>query len=114
VKDLEAAEFTTRQAEAVARLWQRGREADVAELATKQDVALLRADLALTRAELERRIDGVEAGLGRRIDGVETALGRRADRLENRIETLGQQLTIRLGLMLAAAVSLVGGLVALF
>lgn len=49
VKDLRAAEFSERQAKAVAELWRRSREADLSQLVTK-------TDLELELARLENRL----------------------------------------------------------
>jgi multidrug resistance efflux pump len=94
-KRFKEAKLTEEQAELLAETFRETREAELAQMATK-------ADLALLREELVRRIDGVAADLGRRIDGVEAKL----DGIEAR-------LTVRLGGMLAAVV-LVGALVAIF
>jgi hypothetical protein len=71
------------------------RETELGELATRQDVALVRAAVESSGNSLkaERREEVLK--LERRIDG-----------LENRIEGLGQRLTIRLGLMIGAGVAI--------
>lgn len=51
-KDLRASDFSERQAEGLARALRRTREFDLADLATKNDLALLKNDLALLKAEL--------------------------------------------------------------
>jgi hypothetical protein len=135
-KRFKEAKLTEEQAELLAETFRETREAELAQMATKADLALLREELVrridgiaadLGRridgiaADLGRRIDGLEADLGRRIDGVEAAmgslderLGRRIDGLEGKLDGIEARLTVRLGGMLAAAVVLVGALVALF
>jgi hypothetical protein len=76
------------QAEVFAESFREAREAELAELATKHDIALVRADLREEILKIERRIDG----------------------LENRIEGLGQKLTIRLGLMIGAGVAILAAI----
>ena len=121
------------RAEAFAEGLREVHESRVGELVTKAELALaverlerridgiearLGARIDGVEARLSARIDGVEAPLGARIDGVEAQLGARIDGVEAqlgaRIDALGKDLTIRLGWMLAAAVVLVGALVAIF
>jgi hypothetical protein len=142
-KRFKEAKLTDEQAELLAETFRETHEAELSQVATKADLALLREELSrridaiaadlgrridAIAADLGHRIDGVEAAmasleerLGRRIDGVEAAmasleerLGRRIDGLEAKLAGLEARLTIRLGGMLAAAVVLVGALVAIF
>ena len=76
--------------------------------------AVTKAELALAVERLERRIDGVEARFEAKIDELGARLDAKIDGVEARLDALGKDLTIRLGLMLAAAVTIVGGLVAIF
>ena len=116
-KRFKDARLTDEQAELLAEVFRETREAEVAQLATKSDLALLREELGRRIDEvgnsLGRRIDEVENSLGRRIDEVENALGRRMDGLDHRLDGLEQRLVVKLGGMMAAAVVLVGALVAL-
>jgi hypothetical protein len=84
VKDLKSAGFTDEQAEAVTRAVKRSHELDFSDLATKADVAALRADTAALGARLEARLDGVEARLEARLDGVEARLEARLDGIDAR------------------------------
>jgi hypothetical protein len=54
LKDLKSAGFTDEQAEAVARAVKRAHDVDLCDLATKADLAVLRAEIAnlATKAEL--------------------------------------------------------------
>ena len=51
-RDLEAAGIERRQAEAIAGAMRRAATADHAELATKADVAVVKADVAALRSEM--------------------------------------------------------------
>lgn len=82
---------------------------------------VLRYELDALEDRLSGRVDDLDRGLSTRIDQAENnlrgridALEKRIDRLDQRIDTLGKDLIIRLGGMLAAAVVIVGALVALF
>ena len=69
-KDLQAASFSTQQAEALARLLRERQEADLTQLATKGDVAALRAELV----QLEQRLTIKLGGMLALAVGVTTAL----------------------------------------
>ena len=60
-KDLQAASFTTPQAEALARLLRERQEADLTQLATKGDLTALRADLTLLEQRLTIKLGGMLA-----------------------------------------------------
>jgi chromosome segregation ATPase len=142
-KRFKEVKLSEEQAELLAETFREAHEAELAEVASKADLAILREELGRRidaldakidaveaklghridelEAKLERqidaldaKIDAVEARLGRRIDDVEAKLGRRIDGLDAKIDGLEARLTIRLGGMLAAAVVLVGALVAIF
>lgn len=98
------------------------------ELAAAEERLSRRIDALETRQkQMEIRLDGLEQRMDRleqrmdrleqRMDRLEQrmdALEERVGRLELRIETLGRDLTIRLGAMMAASIGLVGALVAIF
>jgi vacuolar-type H+-ATPase subunit I/STV1 len=113
-KRFKEVKLSEEQAELLAETFREAHAAELGEVATKADLALLRADMTLLREELGHRIDEVESKLGRRIDEVESKLGRRIDGLEAKIDGLEARLTVRLGGMLAAGIVLVGALVAIF
>lgn len=92
VKRLVGSGMVEPQAEAVVDLIKQAHD----EVATRE---VLKYELALVEERIAARFTGVE----RRIDGV-----------EGKVHSLGKDLTIRLGGMLAAAVALVGALVAIF
>jgi hypothetical protein len=83
------------QAEVFADSLRELRETELGELATKQDVALVRAAVESSGNSLKAELREEVLKLERQIDG-----------LENRIEGLGQRLTIRLGLMIGAGVAI--------
>lgn len=60
-KDLQAASFTAPQAEALAKLLRERQEADLTQLATKADIAALRADLTLLEQRLTIKLGGMLA-----------------------------------------------------
>jgi hypothetical protein len=59
VKELKAAGFTDEQAEAVTRAVRRAQDIDLSNLATKQDIAQLRTEMAELRAELIKWVVGI-------------------------------------------------------
>lgn len=56
VKDLKAAGFTDDQAEAVTRAVKNAREIDLSALATKADLASVKAELAILAAKLDNMV----------------------------------------------------------
>jgi predicted phage-related endonuclease len=100
VKKLVAGGFTERQAEAQT-------EALVAvieeNLATKQDIELIRRDMKELEASLRRDMKELETNLRRDMKELETNLRRDMKELELR-------LTVPLGVMLAAAIGIITAL----
>ena len=97
--------------------------------ATKDDIAGVKKDMESMEQRLNVRIDGLEQRLNVRIDGLEQSLNVRIDGLEQslnvRIENseqrlianmdiLKQNMTIRLGTMVAAGVGVLAALMTLF
>lgn len=60
-KDLQAASFTPTQAEALARLLRERQEADLSQLATKADLAMLRTELVQLEQRLIIKLGGMLA-----------------------------------------------------
>ena len=56
-------------------------------------------------ARLSERINALDARLSERIDRIDTHLNERIDRINDRFERQTLQLTVRLGVMLAAAIA---------
>ena len=86
---LKAAGFSEAQAEALADL---NRDMVVPDLATKEDVAAVRDDLDAVEKRLEASVDT------------------QGERLRAAMEALGLRLTVRLGVMIAGAVAILGAL----
>ena len=124
-KRLREAEFTEKQAEALAAA-----VAEIIEsrLATKEDIALLQRDIEQLRAEVKRDIEGLRreteglrVELKKDIEELRAELKRDMKELELRLEEkismtelrLKHDLTLRLGLMMTAAVAIVAALVKL-
>ena len=135
-KRLREAEFTEKQAEALATA-----VAEIIEsrLATKEDIALLQRDIEQLRTELKRDIEELRLstqrdieGLRREIEGLRVELKRDIEELRTELKRdieelraevkrdmkemelrLKHDLTLRLGLMMTAAVAIVAALVKL-
>jgi hypothetical protein len=58
-KRLKSAGFAEAQAEAITGLLRETRDADLSQLATKDDLTLLRADLEILRGDLTIRLGGM-------------------------------------------------------
>ncbi|MDD3579735.1 MAG: hypothetical protein PHW74_01795 [Desulfobacca sp.] len=102
-KRLREAGFSEKQAEALATA-----VAEIIEsrLATKEDVALLQRDIEQLRGELKRDIEELRGEVKRDIE----SLRRDMQELELRLK---HDLTLRLGIMMTAAVAIVATLVKL-
>jgi hypothetical protein len=96
---LKAAGFSEAQAEALADA---NRELLMSDLATKDDVALLRGDTVSVRTEM--------AGMEQKLRGDMVSMEQRQ---QAAIEALGLRLTIRLGMMMGAAVAILGAILRL-
>jgi hypothetical protein len=99
-KRLKSLGFTDQQAEGVAEMMGENRETDLADLATRSDLAAL---TATTRSDLE----ALAATTKKDMEQLE-------QRLKKDLELLEQRLTIKLGLMLGAGIAVVATLVGLF
>jgi membrane-bound ClpP family serine protease len=79
VKDLTAAGFTDAQAEALTQALRHVQQIDLSDLATKADLAAVRAematkaDLAILRAELETKMAELKADILRWVFGISVA-----------------------------------------
>jgi hypothetical protein len=94
VEKLEAAGVPHAQAKATAEAFA---EATSQELATKADLALLRADLDLVRSQLETKIDKVELRLEAKIEATKSEI------VKWQFGTIGFQTLVILGAVLALA-----------
>ncbi|MDD3581613.1 MAG: hypothetical protein PHW74_11395 [Desulfobacca sp.] len=106
-KRLREAEFTEKQAEALATA-----VAEIIEsrLATKEDIALLQRDIEQLRADVKRDIEELRAELKRDMKELELRLEEKISMTELRLK---HDLTLRLGIMMTAAVAIVAALVKL-
>ena len=100
VRRLEEVGVERRVAEAQAEVV---RDYILAEVATKDDIERLRAEVAADHRRLEERLDGLEQRMDGKLDGLE-------QRIDGKLEGLEQRMTIKLGGMLIVAV---GALLAL-
>lgn len=73
VKDLTAAGFTDAQAEALTQALRQVQQIDLSDLASKADIADLRKDLAILRAELETKMAEHKAEVIRWVFGISIA-----------------------------------------
>lgn len=83
IKRLKAANMTEEQAEVIVDGINAARESDLQNLATKSDVAALKADLQEVESSLNAKIDKVESFLNAKIDKVESSLNAKIDKLES-------------------------------
>jgi hypothetical protein len=91
-KRLRNAGFSEPQAEAVTGVVRDARDADLSELATKADLAPIKADLAQLEARLRAELSQLESRLRTEIAA-----------LRSEMEILRRDLTIRLGSMIVVA-----------
>ena len=70
IKSLTSAGFSEAQAEAMASLVTSSRQADTSELATKADLAVVRAELTTAKSDLEACISKSEADIIKRVAGL--------------------------------------------
>ena len=104
---LKAAGFSEAQAEALADA---NRELLMSDLATKDDIAALRGDLAAMEQRQRNDMLGVDQKLAAMDQRLRVDMASMEQRLEARIEALGLRLTIRLGVMMGTAVAILGAI----
>jgi hypothetical protein len=105
VKELKAAGFSDEQAEAVTRVVRRAQDIDLSDLATKADLAAVKADLNGKIDSLESRVYAKIDSLGSRIDTKIEAL--RADLIKWVFGVIGFQTLIIVGAIIALTKALV-------
>ncbi|WP_440867700.1 coiled-coil domain-containing protein [Symbiopectobacterium purcellii] len=130
VETLENAGLPKDQAKAISLVVRKSHE--VADLATKRDLEDVRKDLSADIAEVKREIADVRKDLSAEIADVRKDLSAEIadvrkdlsaeiadvrkdmtagfDKINDKFEKLGMQMTIRLGLMVAAAVSIIAAI----
>ncbi|MGX8939636.1 DUF1640 domain-containing protein [Symbiopectobacterium sp. Eva_TO] len=89
-EELQTAGLTSQQAKAISLVVRKSHE--VADVATKRDLEDVRKDLTVQIADVRK---DMTAGF---------------DKINDKFEKLGMQMTIRLGLMVAAAVSIIAAI----
>ena len=121
VEELKEAGYPENQAQAQIRIWNHIVDS---ELATKRDIKELDIKIESVKSELKRdikeldiKIESVKSELKRdikeldiKIESVKSELKRDIKELEFKIKELESRLTIKLGVMLAAAVTLLAAL----
>ncbi|WP_440863055.1 coiled-coil domain-containing protein [Symbiopectobacterium purcellii] len=119
VETLENAGLPKDQAKAISLVVRKSHE--VADLATKRDLDDVRKDLSADIAEVKREIADVRKDIDARFEKNEAQMQARFEKTEAQIadvrkdmtagfDKLGMQMTIRLGLMVAAAVSIIAAI----
>jgi hypothetical protein len=101
-KDLRESDFTEKQAEALARVLRTSREADLSELATKADIALLRSDMNALRTDM----NALRAELKSDIAGTRSDLEKQITELRGDMKVLRWMIGAVLALVTAAVVRL--------
>ncbi|MGL9724548.1 DUF1640 domain-containing protein [Sodalis sp. (in: enterobacteria)] len=89
----------------------------MADVATKADIAEVKCDIADVRKDMEVRFEKTDAqiadvrkDLSAEIADVRKDMAAGFDKVNDKFEKLGMQMTIRLGLMVAAAVSIIAAI----
>jgi hypothetical protein len=95
-KRLRQAGFTEPQAEVVTAVLRETREFDLAELATKGDLALVRADLDHLRSDMENGFAAVRSDMEREFAAVRLESGVMRRELDSRIDALRSELVARI------------------
>ncbi|MGL9721989.1 DUF1640 domain-containing protein [Symbiopectobacterium sp.] len=125
-EELQTAGLTSEQAKAISLVVRKSHE--VADVATKADIAEVKRDIADVRKDMEARFEKNEAQMQARFEKTEAQIAdvrkdlsaeiadvrkdmtAGFDKINDKFETLGMQMTIRLGLMVAAAVSIIAAI----
>ena len=117
VKRLRDVGFSDAQAETVTDVLTEASGNSLAELATKADLAALRADLkgeiAALKTELKADLAALKTELKADLAAVEARLDSLEQRMNAKFESLEQRMTIKLGGMLVAGIAAVAVLVKL-
>lgn len=108
VETLETAGLPKDQAKAISLAVRESHEA--VDVATKRDLEDVRKEIDSRFDKVDARFDKLESQMQARIEKVETQMQARFDKIEARFDKLGLQMTVRLGLMVAAAVSIIAAI----
>ena len=107
---LKAAGFSEAQAEALADT---NRELLMSDLATKDDIGSVKGEIGSVRGEVgsvKGEIGSARSDMATMDQRLRTDMAAQEQRLLAAIETLGLRLTIRLGVMMGAAVAILGAI----
>ncbi|MGL9724500.1 DUF1640 domain-containing protein [Sodalis sp. (in: enterobacteria)] len=114
-EELETAGISREQARAISLVVRKSHE--VADVATKADIAEVNRNVADVRKDLSAEIADVRKDMAHRFEKTEAQISdvrkdmaAGFDKINDRFEKLGMQMTIRLGLMVAAAVSIIAAI----
>jgi hypothetical protein len=102
-KRLKGAGFDDAQAEAITGVLRESREADFSRLATKDDIALVKDDIARVETSLRGDIALVKGDIARVKDELTQDIAHLGTGLRAEMEILRRDVTIRLGGMLVVA-----------
>ncbi|WP_406706706.1 DUF1640 domain-containing protein [Sodalis sp.] len=103
-EELQTAGLTSEQAKAISLVVRKSHE--VADVATKADIVEVKHEIA----EVNRNVADVRKDLSTEIADVRKDMTAGFDKINDKFEKLGMQMTIRLGLMVAAAVSIIAAI----
>ncbi|WP_063654205.1 hypothetical protein [Candidatus Arsenophonus triatominarum] len=98
-EELQTAGLTSQQAKLVVR-----KSHEVADVATKADIADVKRDIADVRKDLSAEIADVRKDMAARFEKTDAQIADVRKDMENRLDKLGLQLTVRLGGMLILAI----------
>ncbi|MBG6243436.1 MAG: DUF1640 domain-containing protein, partial [Candidatus Symbiopectobacterium sp. Dall1.0] len=107
-EELETAGISREQARAISLVVRKSHE--VADVATKADIAEVNRNVADVRKDLSAEITDVRKDIDARFEKNEAQMQARFDKIDAKFDKLGMQMTIRLGLMVAAAVSIIAAI----
>lgn len=103
-EELETAGISREQARAISFVVRKSHE--VADVATKADIAEVKRDIADVRKDMEARFEKNEAQMQTRFEKTDAQIADVRKDMANRFDKLGLQMTVRMGGMLIAAVGL--------
>ncbi|WP_440866138.1 DUF1640 domain-containing protein [Symbiopectobacterium purcellii] len=107
-EELQTAGLTSEQAKAISLVVRKSHE--VADVTTKLDLEDVRKEMQARFEKTDAQIADVRKDLSAEIADVRKDMTAGFDKINDKFETLGMQMTIRLGLMVAAAVSIIAAI----
>ncbi|CAK8743481.1 hypothetical protein SODG_006617 [Sodalis praecaptivus] len=103
-EELQTAGLTSEQAKAISLVVRKSHE--VADVATKADIADVKRDIADVRKDMEARFEKTDAQIADVRKDLSAEIADVRKDIANRFDKLGLQMTVRMGGMLIAAVGL--------